>query len=249
MTSCVPREEKAQDPDMEKKSENLIRTDDGSFTLKHHEHGEDYHSSLGALREAEELYVGRSGFLDALSRGQVQSVADIGLGLGYNALATIAAWYAQSNPGTLYLYSLEIQPDLVHSLATGSAAWQGEWSEQWRQWASSVVIEGNCGEATIHHPSGAQLYWQIVIGDAVQVPLDPVQPFTFVWQDAFSPTHNPGMWSADWFSALKKNSASGAVLMTYSVARVVRDALTTAGWRWEKVPGAGTKRQWLKATL
>ncbi len=234
---------------MEKKSEHLVRTGDGSLTLKHHEHGEDYHSNLGALREAEELYIDRSGFIAALSRAEPLSIADVGLGLGYNALATIAAWSTAPNPPSLYLYSLEIQPALVRALASGRADWQSEWPDSWRQWSSALTFEGDHAKARIEHVSGATLSWQVVIGDATQITWKPQQPFNFVWQDAFSPTHNPGMWSADWFSHLRENSAFGAVLMTYSVARSVRDALTAAGWQWEKVPGAGTKRQWLRAKL
>lgn len=234
---------------MGKKSEHLVQTDDGSFTLKHHEHGEDYHSSLGALREAEELYIERSGFRAAMSQSNPVSVADIGLGLGYNALSTIAAWSAAENPPPLYLYSIEIQSDLVAYLASGQAEWQSAWSDAWKQWASALVFNGGAAHAKIEHESGAILDWHVEIGDAAHMALKPERPFNFIWQDAFSPTNNPKLWSTAWFETLKRNSASGAILMTYSVARVVRDALSEAGWTWQKIPGVGQKKHWLKALL
>lgn len=234
---------------MEKKSEYLVRTDDGSFTLKHHEHGEDYHSSLGALREAEELYIGRSGFMEAMEGSDPVSIADIGLGLGYNVLATIAAWASVPRPPSIYIYSLEIQAELVRTLASGCADWQAEWPDAWKQWVAALQVKGNHAQAQIQHPSGACLHWQVVIGDAMQIELRPERPFNFIWHDAFSPTHNPSLWSVDWFHRLKQQSASGAILMTYSVARIVREALSQAGWRWQKIPGVGQKRHWLKALI
>ena len=38
------------------------------------------------------------------------------------------------------------------------------------------------------------------------------------------------------------------VLMTYSVARVVKDSLNAGGWNFEKIPAPGKKSAWLRAS-
>jgi len=65
--------------------------------------------------------------------------------------------------------------------------------------------------------------------------------------DGFSPTKNPQMWDADLLSRLNRLAAPGATAATWTVARSVRDALTTAGFRVEGLPGAVSKRDMIRA--
>ena len=98
-----------------------------------------------------------------------------------------------------------------------------------------------------HQKSQATCKWQVIIGDGIATPL-PDQHFDFIWQDAFSPKKNPDLWSEEWFRKLMKASTENAVLMTYSVARVVKDGLEGAGWHYAKIKAPGKKKHWLKAT-
>ena len=70
----------------------------------------------------------------------------------------------------------------------------------------------------------------------------------YVWQDAFSPKKNCELWTTEWFQQIRNYASGDAVLVTYSVARMVRDNLASAGWRWQKMQTSGLKRSWLKAT-
>lgn len=230
-----------------------VETADGSFTLKHPDHGEDYHSKLGAIYEARSLYVERSGILKALEdrTSDLIAVLDVGLGLGYNVMATLDAWYQASNPPDLYILSLEINPELVRALTSGEAPWMANWSDTWRRWcqglrfASSSRVEGEI----IHPKNGAKATWRIAIGDAKQVDLSIAGGvrYNYIWQDAFSPQKNPTLWGSEWFTKVKAVAAPNAVLMTYSVARMVKDGLTGAGWHYERIPGPAQKKHWLKA--
>jgi tRNA U34 5-methylaminomethyl-2-thiouridine-forming methyltransferase MnmC len=228
-----------------------IITDDGSLTVRHHDHGESYHSNQGALFEAEELYMKRSGLIEALGQGDSLGVLDVGLGLGYNALSTIAQWWAAPSPGALRLLSLEIDRELFAALRGGDEVWQASWPDAWRTWVGELREQSNERWAcVINHPqNGALVTWEVYLGDAAaSITLLPESArFNFIWQDAFSPQHNPNLWQASWFVSLAKRSAPHAILMTYSVSRLVRDNLTEAGWLWEKIPGGGTKRHWLRA--
>lgn len=252
----------------------LVRTTDDSYTVRHPAHGECYHSYDGADKEAVDLYVDASGFGGDLMERPL-SVADIGLGLGYNVKATVAAWLACKKPHDLEILSLEIDEKLVQALATGKAPWQKGWNldvtgvfqslqkqadkdagiPDWADavWGCKVFHPGSVGGSR----EKATLKWQVIVGDARKCERFPESSLVqgdeagwrYVWQDPFSPEKNPGMWSVGWFKLLRPALAHDSKLMTYSVSSKTRSALTGAGFRVEKIPTTTRKRHWLKATL
>lgn len=237
----------------------VVPTADGSLTLAHAEHGETYHSHAGAASEARDLYVVASGIEGRWAdRRTPVTVLDVGLGLGYNAVATIASWQLADDPPDLTVQSLEIDAALVAALASGTAPWQANWPDRELMIACSLQRrhpeqrEGSLQFATtLHHPrAGAVCDWTVTIGDASTAPLPEPPPggWQFVWQDPFSPEKNPPMWTPTWFAKVRAAAAPGCTLMTYSVARAVRDALTEAGWAVEKIPTTlKVKKHWLRA--
>ena len=233
----------------------LIKTADGSLSLIHPEHDECYHSHGGALWEARSLYCEASGIADKFaSKIGTVYVLDVGLGLSYNACSTIDAWFHSSGSSDLAIHSLEINTDLVKALASAKAAWQENWPDSWLDWCSNLSkADEHTFHAKINHPSNpnASCQWYIHVGDGIATikALNKMisTSWDYIWQDPFSPEKNPRMWNADWFRLLRENSASESQLMTYSVARVVKNALTGAGWVYEKVKANGPKRHWLRA--
>lgn len=231
----------------------LVETADGSWTVRHPEHGQDFHSSEGARFEAWQLYVVASGLRDALNTPRPLAVLDVGMGLGYNACATIAAWLAAAAPPSLELTSLEIDPGLVRSLVGGEAPWCRGWNDDWLAGPNALraTAQKTVYEARLQHPQCEKyLNWTIHIADAAtqEIPLAEI-PYLYVWQDPFTPELNPTLWSAEWFARVKNVSAVDVILMTYSVARVVKDALAAGGWAVERIATPGRKRHWLRAKL
>ena len=48
----------------------------------------------------------------------------------------------------------------------------------------------------------------------------------------------------------KEKSEQNCTLITYSVARIVKDNLEKSSWKWQKIsPSKGDKKNWLKANL
>jgi tRNA U34 5-methylaminomethyl-2-thiouridine-forming methyltransferase MnmC len=234
---------------------DLVQTADGSWTIRHPEKAEEYHSTQGARFEAEHLYMESSGFAEALvaaERSRV-SVLDVGLGLGYNALTTIEYWAKAANPPELWLSSLEMNPQLVQALVVGQAPWAQGWPEAWLSWSQALQQQESVSwSMVLDHPQqpARKLYWQAWVGDARQQlsRIKAAAPeFDFIWQDPFSPKKNPELWSEQWFADLSTHTAVGATLVTYSVARGVRDALAANSWDWERQPAPGKKRHWLRA--
>lgn len=228
----------------------LVATADGSLTIRHPLHLETYHSTAGAETEARELYINSSGILNCFAAGNPTQVLDVGLGLSYNAMATIDAWLDAESSGALVLTSLESCPGLVEALRAGQAGWTGDWSVRRMDVVAALLNadQGHYFTEIIHPVSGAVCRWTILIGDARNTLANIAAQYQFIWQDPFSPEKNPEMWSENWFTSLRSVCASDAVLMSYSVARSVRDALTAAGWQVErfKTPLI-QKRNWLRA--
>jgi tRNA 5-methylaminomethyl-2-thiouridine biosynthesis bifunctional protein len=247
-------------------------TDDGSLSLLHPTLLECFHSKGGARQEAHFLYIEASGVAAPFSLpGQVR-ILDIGLGLGYNAMATIQAFTeAIETPAsmqvplqnrTLDLVSLEWDGQLIEQLRTGSAIWQQGWSEDWVSWCqalqkvdkipSLLSHEPNIDDQVVFHATivpaaGGKINWYVMQGDALKVAPRLRSGFQYIWQDPFSPKSNPPLWTDDWFRSLFLLADHDCTLMTYSVAGAVRRSLESAGWYAQKIPGQGSKRQWLRA--
>lgn len=245
-----------------------VKTEDGSYTIRHPEHGECYHSYDGAAKEAYDLYIERSGFEDIVgSGGRSVRVLDVGLGLAYNALTTIDAWSRLDRAGSLDMISLEISEDLVEALASGKASWSKGWNSVWFDWVGRLQKKEQPGchdlkskysfaesfwQAEIPHPNPdnkSSVKWLIVVGDARNGKSfsDENMKWDYIWQDPFSPEKNPQMWSGEWFKIMKNESHPTTKLMTYSVSRATKNALKEGGWNFDKVDTTTRKRHWIKA--
>lgn len=229
----------------------LVETADGSLTVRHSGHGQDFHSQEGARFEAWNLYVISSGYLDSLSSALNPSIQilDVGMGLGYNAAASIVAWYTSSGMVDVDITSLECDVRLVEAVASGKAPWQRGWSEAWLVGPSDLKQSDIGYRAIIKHPrSGRHLTWTVIVCDAAIMDLTSLgKTFDYIWQDPFTPELNPTLWSAGWFRRVKDVARSGAIMMSYSVARTVKTALSESGWDYERIHTPGRKRHWLKA--
>jgi tRNA U34 5-methylaminomethyl-2-thiouridine-forming methyltransferase MnmC len=241
--------------------DELVVTQDGTITLRHPVYGEEFHSIKGARFEADSLYMEASGFrsrLAATESAETIGILDVGLGLGYNALMTMECWMQGRGTQDLNLVSLEHTPELVASLAAVSCSWKEGWSDAWKVWSQSLQKKAETDEwtTTLEHPrTGKKLTWLVLVGDARRADLSP-WTFHYIWQDAFSPRKNPELWSVEWFEKLRAVCHPTAQLVTYSVARLVRDHLEAASWTQERVKtpqaknGEGSgKKQWLLARL
>lgn len=226
-----------------------VLTNDGSFTIRHPVYDEEFHSKTGARRETLELYMNASGYAEHLQVcHHPMGVLDVGLGLGYNALMTIEFWMQAPGLCDMAMLSLEHTEELVEALTAPDTAWKEGWSDAWKLWSSQLKKQasGSWTASFIHPLSQKTFSWTTHVGDGVDADFSGHR-FDFVWQDAFSSKKNPELWTADWFAKIGKASSPSVCLVTYSVARLVRDNLEASGWKQERIAAGGTKRQWLRA--
>jgi len=238
--------------------------DDGSFTLRQPDIDEHYHNCIGAYTESYRLYA--SELLGSVkhygSSPTTLFLWDVCFGLGYNSFTAL---------NTL-VHERATLPELRHVTinavemdATLRPMWRDVLDlshyETLRQYydVPTIVDEYSelCSCKTITYtwlPFAAQdptLTLVIYIGDALTLlphweALQKTQ-VDAVFHDAFSPRHVPHLWDVSLFQTYVNVLHDEGVVLTYSMARLVKDALNAAGLSWAKTPRIGKQSGGMRA--
>ncbi|MDH4944417.1 MnmC family methyltransferase [Sulfurimonas sp. C5] len=196
----------------------LVLSEDGSYTAYSREYDEHYHSTKdGALKESLQKHV-IPAFTIHKNKSELH-ILDICFGLGFNTLATL--WYHQQNGLNckLYIYSPELDSDLVHSLKDFTYPEEFE--------CFSNVIE-DLSEQGWYEDEEFSI--ELFLGDAREYIKRFENQFDIVYQDAFSPSANPILWTQEYFADIAKAIKKEGVLTTYSIALKTRLALHLNGF-------------------
>ena len=220
---------------------SALQTADGSLSLHSGRFDEAFHSSVGALAEAEAKFV-RPAQLERFCRAGSLRVLDVCVGLGYNSAALLNALPKQNAP-TLQWWGLELDPRPL-SLALTHDSFRALWSHEVLMRLEQ--LDGN-SSWTDRHSEGTILW-----GDARST----VQDLPEHWQadlilmDAFSPGRCPELWSEEFLGALAHRLASGGRLLTYSRSAAIRGSLRRAGLELRSLqPAPGQRLEWSSGTL
>ena len=188
-----------------------VRTGDGSFTFYSEEYDETYHSTSGALEEAQKK------FIEPCKIKEGMKILDIGFGLGYNIGMALQA------SKKLRIVSLEKDPFVLRSLS----------SVQVPYWFINTYSIIKSAASHLEYHSG-ETHIDILMGDAKEtirnIILDDSEKFDAVFLDPFSPSKNSELWSVEFFKEIKKRMKKGAIMATYSCAGQVRRNLKEAGF-------------------
>ena len=196
----------------------LTPSEDGSFTAYSKEYAEHYHSTKdGALNESLLKHI-----IPAYKHTKEQQevvILDICYGLGFNTLATVL-YYKEQNPHKkLQIYSPELDVDLVKSLTKFS------YPEEFTPLHEIIKALSTQG-----FYKKENLYIELFLGDARKYIKKFTNKFDIVYQDAFSPSANPVLWTKEYFSDIKNAMKDTAILTTYSTALKTRLALYENGF-------------------
>lgn len=192
----------------------MTLSEDGSYTAFSKEYGEHYHSTKdGALHESLVKHV-EPAFKIKKYKDEI-NILDICYGLGFNTLATL--YYCKKNNITskVNIYSPELDASLVKSLK--NFTYPKEFEE-----FKNIILK--LSENGVYDDD----YWhiEIFLGDAREyIQKFSHDKFDIVYQDAFSPSSNPTLWTKEYFSDIKKIIKKDGVLTTYSIALGTRLAL------------------------
>ena len=196
----------------------VVLCEDGTNTLYSKEFDEPYHSTKdGALHESLEKHVKPSLLLK--KELDKLTVLDICFGLGYNTFATL--YYIKKNhlKTKVHILSPEFDEELVHSLDTFDFPLEFE--------SIKHIIKA---VATDLYYEDEQFKIEILIGDARKSIPKIKEKIDIVYQDAFSPAHNPLLWTKEWFMDVRAVCQDDAILTTYSTAAAIRLGLYENGF-------------------
>ena len=218
-----------------------FRTDDGSLSLHSAHFGEAFHSSAGALAEAEAKFV-RPAELERFSQADELMVLDVCFGLGYNSAALMSA-LPESRPPRMLWWGLELdQRPLTRALDHKPFCdlWTPAVLNRLEQLRRTGSWNDCAGQGT--------MAWGDARLNLKGLP-DNCKP-DLVLLDAFSPSRCPQLWSEEFLAGLTDRLAPGGRLLTYCTAAAVRSSLRRAGLELRSLLTAAQKlEKWSSGTL
>ena len=195
-----------------------------------------YYSRADGLSETTHVFLNGNRLPERFAEAPRFAIAELGFGTGLNALATTALWGRSAPAGAILTYTaFELYPMTADQVERALAPWP-ELSDL------TGLMLAAWPKRRIALP-GVDL--EIVIGDARSTLPDWAGPADAWFLDGFAPARNPEMWETNLLRAVHDRTAPGGTFATYSAAGHVRRALTAAGFRVDRIPGFGRKREML----
>ncbi|HEX8329163.1 MAG TPA: tRNA (5-methylaminomethyl-2-thiouridine)(34)-methyltransferase MnmD [Hymenobacter sp.] len=214
-------------------------TGDGSSTLYVPALGEHYHSTHGAVQEAQHVYIG-AGLAPALAGAQSPvRVLEVGFGTGLNALLTLQQSLA-APVGIRYdtVEKYPLSPAIIAQLGLERYVLNPELL------AFHERLHAAPWNETV--PLTARFSLRKIEGALQGTSFSPDQ-YHVIYFDAFAPEKQPELWTEAIFATLYAAAAPGAVLVSYCAQGQFRRNLRAAGWLTEKLPGPPGKREMTRA--
>ena len=202
-----------------------------------------YYSDSGGLAQARHVFLAGNRVAERW-RGRRQFVVlETGFGLGLNFLATWQAWRADPNASArLHFVSVEKHPFTRADLAQLHLYWPELAPLASELQAAWPPLTPGCHRLLL---DAGRVTLSLFFGDAVKLIPQIECQADALYLDGFSPSKNPELWSESLLRRLSRCCAAEATLATWSYAAPVRRALQDAGWRLQRRPGFGSKRDML----
>lgn len=217
----------------------IILTEDGSKTLFNETIGEHYHSTRGALQESKHVFL-QAGLVHTttLFPQQEISILEVGFGTGLNFLVSMD--YALQHQVPLRYTGIEAFPITNAELQ----------ATDYQQYVAPAIWTA----FSEHYSSCIDSRVELIPGYSLEVmkkqlaDVESQSSYDLVYYDAFSLQYQPEMWSNEIIKHTTKFLRPGGVFVTYAITGNLKRALTSFGFKVEKLVGAPGKRQMLRAT-
>ena len=190
-----------------------VKSEDGSYTAYSSEYDEHYHSTKdGALNESLKKHIEPA--FDIHKAKDHLRIIDICFGLGFNTLLSLYYRDTYFPDTTLEIYSPELDGDLVASLVDFPYPQD---FEPYRNIITDIATMGG------YEDERTQI--TVEITDARVAMRELEGEWDVCYQDAFSPSSNPALWTREYFADVARLMGEEGVITTYSTALSTRLAL------------------------
>lgn len=216
----------------------LLRTGDGSLTIRLPEWNEQYHSHHGAIAEAAHVFLHMGlDHLTAKQNARPIAILEVGFGTGLNTLMT---WQLAGSQGISVDYrtleAFPVQP------------------QEYKQLNYPELLEADPEIYDRMHSLPWESPQELDQGfnlHKIQTRFEDYQTSGdrhLIYFDAFGPRVQPELWTEEVFEKMYDELLPAGVLVTYSAKGSVRRAMQAAGFEVERLPGPPGKREMLRAT-
>jgi tRNA 5-methylaminomethyl-2-thiouridine biosynthesis bifunctional protein len=208
--------------------------------------GDIYHPRVGALEQARHVFLHGNGLPGRWAGRSDFTILETGFGLGNNFLATWQAWRDDAaRCERLHLVSAELHPPTQQDLARAHA------ESPLRELAVQLVQAWPPLAPGLHRLvfEGGRVQLTLALGDARALLPQLRLTADALFLDGFAPARNPELWSPELIKALARRCVKGSTAATWSVAGGLHAALTTAGFKVQRAPGIGGKREITQAVF
>ncbi|MES2410819.1 MAG: tRNA (5-methylaminomethyl-2-thiouridine)(34)-methyltransferase MnmD [Bacteroidota bacterium] len=213
----------------------IIQTKDGSTTIHLPEWNESYHSKHGAIQEAYHVFI-KNGL--SLYQRQAISILEIGFGTGLNCFITfVEAKKDNQNIDYVGVEGYPVSLDEAMQMNYPNAIDEGA-AELFKQMHECDWEQKNWLSDRFALTKRTQFFQDI----------QDVAAFDLIYFDAFGFRVQPELWSEEIFATMFKAMKANGVLVTYACRTSIKNAMLSAGFSVEKLPGAPGKREMLRAT-
>lgn len=211
----------------------VIVTEDGSSTIYLPELDETYHSKFGAVNEAKHVFIENG--LAKLNKSDV-CVLEIGFGTGLNAILTLL--YSNDNDLKINYLSVEKYPLLKKDIEALNYPETIEGADKYFLKMHEVEWEKSFNLSD---------YFTLKKVNADILDENTIFPYNIdlIYFDAFAPSKQKEMWDENLFKRLYGHLNKNGILVTYSAAGVVKQALRNAGFVVKRLPGPPGKHHML----
>ncbi|HMG13853.1 MAG TPA: tRNA (5-methylaminomethyl-2-thiouridine)(34)-methyltransferase MnmD [Saprospiraceae bacterium] len=218
------------------KKTKLIRTDDGSFTIKSDLFDDTYHSIHGAVTESKHIFL-KQGLQYHFEKNNCDlAILELGFGTGLNALLTYD--FGLKNSIAIDYYTLELYP-LPYKFAVGL-----EYDKYIENGKEVLSQFHNTPWDKVHHLHKKFNFRKHRISFELFVPK---LKFDLIYHDAFAPTVQEEYWENPFIQQCYDWLNPGGVLISYCAKGSFKRALVEAGFIVEGLDGPPGKREITRA--
>lgn len=221
----------------------IVQTQDGSTTIFLPEWNESYHSKHGAIQEAYHVFIkngltfvnlDRSGLV---TEGEPLSILEIGFGTGLNGFITcLEAIHSQQK---IDYVGIEAYPVVMEE------ALQMNYPQEISPAFATVFQQMH--ECAWEQKNSIGAHFSLTKQKMFFQDIKEVGVFDLIYFDAFGFRVQPELWGEELFLTMYQALKPKGVLVTYACRTSIKNAMLSAGFSVEKLPGAPGKREMLRA--
>ncbi len=215
----------------------IVVTADGSKTIFIKEWNEHYHSTHGALQEAQHVFLQHGLYTKS---DDYLTVLEMGFGTGLNALLT----YFASEKRNQYIHYIGVEafPPSKEELEVMDY-------DQFTSNPEATSVYRALHQAEYNKTTSISEHFVL---EKIQQTFEDFTPksesIDLIFYDAFGPRVQPHLWTIERFEPLYQSLVKGGVLVTYCAKGQVKRDLKSLGFLVETLPGPPGKREMIRAT-